>query len=227
MSRNRHLSLLLSTCFLCLSCPLAAQVASNAAPRGGADDGIEMTFLNAVYKDLDGGLEPITQGPLTIRFSSPEHRLEVFRNRLWLRPAANGRIAVAAEVEFEGGGQLLADIEGAGVVQRFEDLVNAPRQTVFAQGEVTIDRQDDGYLFTVASRDGFVRVDVESGFAQQIQSLCGAMALMPMFSIDCAPLASALTRVGVPLPPEGTRMFLPSAWLTAEERQYLDTVLTP
>lgn len=192
-----------------------------------ADGGMEMAFLNGVYEDLDGGLEPIQQGPLTIQFSSPEHRLEVFANRLWLEPRPDGTFAVEAQVEFGGAGKLFADIRGAGVAQRFEDLVTAPRQTVRVAGAVTIERGPETYLFAVASPDGFVRVQVESGFAQQIGSLCGALALMPMFSIDCAPMAAALTRVGVPLPPKGTRMVLPASWLTPEERRYLDALLVP
>lgn len=198
---------------------------ATAPTVGPADPGIELDFLNTVYQDLDSGLEPVTQGPLTIRFASPAHRLEVFANRLWLTPLEGERFRIDAEVEFGGGGRLVADIEGAGVQQRFEDVVVAPRQTVQARGEVTVQRLPEGYLFTMASPDAKVAVRMESGFAQQIGSLCGVMALMPMMSLDCGSLNHALTHLGIPLPPPGTEMYLPANWLGEAERQYLDSRL--
>ena len=206
--------------------PLQAQGGLSAAPVDEANPGIELDFLNTVYQDLDSGLEPVTQGPLTIRFSSPTHRLEVFANRLWLTPLDGERFRVDAEVDFGGGGRLIADIEGAGLQQRFEDVVVAPRQTVQAQGEVTVRRLPDGYLFTMASADAKTTVRMESGFAQQIGSLCGVMALMPMMSLDCGPLKHALTHLGIPLVPQGTEMFLPAAWLDDDARQYLDKMIS-
>lgn len=199
---------------------------AEAQVDGAASEGLQLTLLNGVYEDLDSGLEPVTQGPLTLRFSSPEHRLEVFANRLQLYPVSQpNRFRVETEIEFAGSGQLLAEIEGAGLVQRFQDLVSAPRQTVLVTGEVDVERLPDGYQLTIASRQEVVRVQVESGFASQINALCGTLALLPMMSLDCAPLARALTRVGIPMPPVGQRMFLPLALLTPEERSYLDRVL--
>jgi hypothetical protein len=190
------------------------------------EDGVQLALLNGVYEDLDSGLEPVTQGPLTLRFSSPKHRLEVFANRLWLRPgAAPGQYRIEAELEFGGSGQLWAEVQGIGMTQRFQDLVIAPRQTVRATGEVAVEAQDDGYHLTILSRQEVVRVQVESGFAQQIGSLCATLALMPMLSLDCAPLAAALKNVGIPLPPVGQRMFLPFDLLTPDERSYLQRVL--
>ncbi len=229
--RHRVLPVFTAALLVCLvpATDRAYAQVDGSSPDGGPDgmaEGFQLTLLNGVYEDLDSGLEPVTQGPLTLRFSSPQHRLEVFANRLELSPVGEpGRFRIEAEIEFGGAGQLVAEIEGAGLIQRFQDWVSAPRQRVRATGEVDVQRLPDGYGLTIVSRQDVVRVQVESGFAQQINTLCGTLALMPMFSLDCAPLARALTRLGIPMPPVGQDVFMPFALLTPDERSYLDNLL--
>ncbi len=45
--------------------------------------------MNGVYEDLDSNLQPVRQGQVTIRVSSPDHRLTVHGNRLTLAPAGS------------------------------------------------------------------------------------------------------------------------------------------
>lgn len=189
--------------------------------------GIELSFLTRVYENLDSDLEPIQQGPLEIRLSSPEHRMEVFANHVLLDPLGEGRLGVTTTVEFGGEGQLEAQILAAGTVQQFSDSVVVPRQELTAQGVVTVERGESGYLFTVEERDASVPVTLESAMAQQLVALCSTLALLPVISVDCGGLERALTVIQVPLPEPGEQFFLPYEWLTDAERRYFESAVAP
>ena len=184
---------------------------------------VELSSLNGVYEDLDSNLEPIRQGSLTIRVSSPEHRLTVHGNRLQLSTRGDGTVDAAIEVNFEGHGQLIADVDGFG---RFTDLVDAPRQTVLARGNVRLARAADGYLFTVVSADPTVQLEVKSGVAGQIVSACRAASMIPFVNLPCDGLETALGYVNVPMPPAGQQFLLPAAEMTAAEQAILDRFAT-
>ncbi len=102
--------------------------------EGGQTSGIEIGFMNGVHEDLDSNLQPIRQGSITIRVSSPDHRLTVHGNRLTLEPRSDGSFDAVIEVDFEGRGHLIADVETIG---RFEDRVQAPRQTARAEDHIS------------------------------------------------------------------------------------------
>ena len=65
---------------LVLTCLALARTAS------AADTDMTFTLLNKTYTDLVGEVEPIVQGPLTIRPSSPKNALTLRDNRLHLHP---------------------------------------------------------------------------------------------------------------------------------------------
>ena len=204
---------------LCLILLLALGPASGAP---AAEEEIEIASFNGTYSGLDSGLEPIREGPLTIRLSSPEHRLVVHRNRLTLRRDYRGRLAAEVEIELEGEGRLVADVEGAGVENRFVDDVAAPRQTVTARGEVRLERAADGYRFTVERPGPAVALEIESAVAGQVVGVCRALALVPFLDLGCDRLERGLSVVRIPLPERGAVLLLPADRLTAEEREFFD-----
>ena len=184
---------------------------------------IEVGFVNGVYENLDSDLQPIRRGSLTIRVSSPEHRLTVHGNRLSLERDGDGTVAASMEVDFEGGGDLIADIDGLG---RFTDVVKVPRQSVRAQGTVRIARDEDGYLVTVVDADRFVLMDIESGMAREMVDTCRALAMLPFISLPCGSLETALATVSVPMPGPGEQFRVRAADLSSSERAFFDRFLT-
>ncbi len=185
----------------------------------GEPSTIELDTLNRVYQDLDSDLEPIRQGPIVIHVSSPEHRLEVHGNRLSLTANTDGTVDAVIEVDFEGGGQLIADVEGFG---RFVDRVEAPRQTVHVAGTVRLSRVESGYLITIVDSDPVVQLVIKSELADQIVGVCEAAALIPLISLPCGGVATALETVSLPLPAAGSQLLLPSAEMSGEEKATFD-----
>lgn len=195
------------------------------APSAATAAELELQFLNATYTGLDSGLEPITEGALTIALSSPEHRLTVYSNRLTLRPKPNASWDAEIAIELDGEGRLVADVEGAGVRRRFVDDVSAARQTVTASGEVAVEKADDGYLFTLVRPGPAVAIEIRSGVAEQIVAVCRALAVLPLFDLGCDRLERGLSVARIPMPEAGTRFLLPHSSLSAEERAVFEALL--
>lgn len=211
---------------------LAQQV--TPPPASERSGGVELAFLNGVYQDLDSGLVPIEQGPLTFQVASPEHRVAVHGNRLWLEPAPGGTWRIDVEVDFEGEGRLDVDVTGPGIAQRLSDEVAAPRQTVRAHATVRVeprfapgDTEDiagtlDGWLFTVAEPGPAVAIVIESALVGQLTNLCRVFDALPVLSVDCGALENALSTVRVPQPETGRGFYLPAAYLGEAERAYFE-----
>jgi hypothetical protein len=196
-----------------------AAVPALAAPS--ADPGIEFAYLNATHTNLDGSLAPIQEGPLTVRLSSPDHRLLVHRNRLVLTPGASADPDAVMEAEVEGEGDLIADLEGGGVVgTRFEDRVAAPRQNVSVAGKARVTRDATSYAIALVEGPASVPLRIQSRVAGQVVGVCRGLALFAPMS--CDRLAAALATVQVPLPGPEKAFVLPRERLTEPERAYLD-----
>ena len=183
---------------------------------------IELAFLNREYSELDQKLKPVTQGPLTVKLSSPDHRLVVHRNQLTFQPLDGGSIDARVEVEFEGGGQLIADIEGVGVASRFDDQVTVQRQIMVVTGPARLERVDEGYQITLLEQPTATPILVESEFAAQIDSLCKGLDSLPLVSLNCPALNKALTELEPPMPESGEQFFLSQERLTAKERRFFN-----
>lgn len=191
----------------CLPGPSAAEGAG----------GLEIGFVNGAYENLDTAPQPIRQGGVTIRLSSPEHRFTVHGNRLTLAANGDGTVDAAMEVDFEGGGQLIADVESIG---RFEDRVAVPRQTARAAGTLRLARDADSYLFTIVTADPSVRLTIHSGLAGQVVGACRVFALL--MSLPCDGLEQSLAAVHVPIPGPGEQVRVRADLLSDEERGFLD-----
>ncbi len=197
---------------------LAAFLLAAGAPAGE----IEVGFLNGVYTDLDSGIAPVRRGALTLHLSSPRHRLTVHGNRLRLAAGVDGAVDAAFEVDFEGEGEIVVELESGGMRNRFEDRVSAPRQTVTVTGTALFERIAGGYLMTVADAQPTVDLEIESDMAGRLVALCKTFEKLPLIRVDCSGIETALSVVTVPLPRPGERFVVPAERLTDDEKAFFE-----
>ncbi len=195
----------------------------SAASPLQADDGIELSFLTGTYRDLASQLEPIEQSGLTVKVSSPEHRLTVHGNRFWLTPEGGGEALARIEVDLDGEGLLEARLESAGIGSDFDDQVVLPRQTLELAGRIKVERASDQLIFTVLEAPAEISLQIDSGLAGQLVGVCPLFGkLLP---VDCGTLRTSLSRVDVPLPEAGEQFKLPVDRLSAAELAYFERAL--
>ncbi len=169
-----------------------------------------------------GDLQPITQGPVTVDLSSPSHTLVLKSNRLVLTPEGGAHRA-HLELELLGKGQLIADLEGAGLQTRLQDELFVPPQTLSLDGKVRMRRIEGGYEVTALESPAQVELAIQSKLTNDILGLCDGVALFT--GLDCAALERALTRAKIPMPAAGGTYLLPDADLTEADRAALDAYL--
>ena len=197
-----------------------------ASPAPPADQGIELTYLNQTYSDLEADLAPIQEGPLAIQLSSPSQQLTLHRNRLVLTANPGGAPDAWVEAEFEGEGDLVADIEGGTLTTQLRDRVVVPRQTVQKRGKVRIERDEESYLLHVLEAPPSVPVQIRSDLVGRLVGICKGMGLFAV--VDCVRFERALSTVNIPIRSDGqTVLRLPHARLSAADRAYLDRFAAP
>lgn len=187
-----------------------------------AQEGIEIDFLNGVYTDLGRDIQPVERGAMTLYITSPEHRLAVHRNYLRLSANGDGTVDATVEVEFEGEGHLVVEIETGRIRNDFEDDVAAPRQTVSVTGKARLERIDEGYLMTVVDGPKSVDLAIQSALASRLVALCQTLDKIPFIPVHCVGIESALSVVTAPLPKPGEQFVVPGENLTEDERAYFD-----
>ncbi len=181
-----------------------------------------LSRLNGVHTNLAPDIAPIQRGPVTVRVESPSHRVAVHGNELSLTATDDGTGNVAAdfEIEFEGEGHLIANLE-AMVTSRLEDEVSIPRQTLRLAGLIRVRPADDGYWITLVDMPDTVQIAIESKILRQLVELCDGFA--SFLPVSCDGLADEASRATIPLPPPGEEVLLPNAYLTDDERARFDT----
>jgi hypothetical protein len=184
---------------------------------------IEIHSVNGVHRALAPGLMPIEQGPLKIILAAPEHELRVFSNRLSLASGPTG-LSVAYEVDLEGFGHLIADIESPSGKSRLEDRVEALRQKIVVKATIELRKLESGYEIALLAADTkTIDIRIKSRLAGDILSFCKVFELIPIVgAIGCDRLGAALTTLKVPMPQAGTRWRVDNGALTATERSYFD-----
>ena len=197
---------------------LGLLLASTPAPH--ADRGVEFAYLNQTHADLDLELAPIREGPLAIQLSSPSHRMTLHRNRLVLRPSGSGDSDAWVEAEFEGSGELVADVGSGSMSTRFRDHVVAPRQVVRLRGKAQVTRDAESYTLRVVEAPPSVPVHIRSGVVGRCVALCNGLGLLAV--VDCGRLERALSTVHVPIDAERAELRLSRAELSPALRTYLD-----
>lgn len=213
-------SALVTLCLVGLLCgsPVVAQENARAT---------ELSRFNGTYRDLASNLAPVRQGGLDIHISSPRHRLTIHSNRVELTPTGRGTFDLVYEAEFDGDGDLIADVVApGGSSTQFTDKVSASRQQARATGEVALAAHERGFLITVVKPGPPAQVVIESGLVRQVEGLCGVFALLPLMKIDCEALGDAMGRIRVPLPEPGEEFVLPAEYLTEEEQAFFERLLS-
>lgn len=198
-----------------------------AVPSGA--ETIEIRSVNREYAQLNAPIVPITQGPFTIKVASPQHSLRVHANRLDLEKVGD-RLAARFEVDFEGFGHLIADIEGPNNYQtHLEDRVIAPRQKVRSAADVRLVKAANGYYLTLLqSTSSTIDVVVESGLVGQVVGACRLFEVIPALGLlGCNALESALTTLRIPMPRAGTNWLIANDQLTESERRFFDRYASP
>ena len=196
-----------------------------ATPDPPAGQGIELAYLNQTRTNLDFELAPIQEGPLSIQLSSPSHRLTLHRNRLVLTPSADGDPDAWVGAEFEGAGDLVADLEGGSIATKLRDHVVVPRQTVRLRGKVRVARDAEGYKLRVLEAPPSVSVQIRSDLIGRCVAVCRGLGLLAV--VDCGRLERALSTVQVPIRSDQAVLHLPNAQLNASDRAYLDRFVRP
>jgi hypothetical protein len=199
-----------------------ARAAAGAPPAEGAVYTFEK--LNRSYSDLVGTLEPIEADPVTVQLASPSHVLNLRSHSVRLSPRADGAFDGVVEAEVLGKGELIADVDLAGVRRRLADQVVLPTQTVTVTGRVRLAREAGGYRGVVDQLPAELRVAIQSNLINDILDLCDGATLLSFGAVDCSPLTRALSRPALALP-QSAEIFLSDAELTEEDRAELDALL--
>jgi hypothetical protein len=190
---------------------------------------LEIQAMNGTWTDLQSGLVPVQQGPVTLVFESPAHELKVHTNRLVLEPLADGTIDVLFEADLEGWGDLEIELRTAASVTPMSDRVVAKRQWVRAVATVRLEPAEGGYWLTlVESLRPAVGIQIESQVGRQMVDSCRGLKAFPMFAaLDCDALSASLSRVEIPMPEPGTRFHLDASRLTPTEKTVFDHFAGP
>lgn len=196
-----------------------------ATPDPPAGEGIELAYLNETYTELDADLAPIQEGPLSVRLSSPSHRLTLHRNRLVLTPSADGDPDAWVGAEFDGVGDLVADLQGGTLATQIQDRVVVPRQTVRLRGKLRVARDADGYTLRVLEAPPSVPVQIRSGLIDRCVAICRGLGLLAV--VDCERLERALSTVQVPIRSDQAALRIPRDRLSETDRAYLDRFVRP
>jgi len=207
--------------------PLALAAALLMAPAALAES---FTFdrCNRAFQQEAGDLPPMTQGPLTLRMSSPDAVLTVEDHRLDLTPLADGTHRAHFEALFVGSGTLHVDVDVNGAVSRLTDDVKVPPQRRSVDGIVRIAKGVDEtgapvYELTPVEMPKTVPVTIDSNLAGRLGTMCSGFALL--LPIDCGVVRGALSVVNVPMPEPGETYLLPPECVDAEVAAKMDRYL--
>lgn len=205
-------------------------VAASAATlvQAANPDGLELPFdrLHGVYEDLPADVAPIESGPVSIRLSSPSHRLELLASKLELGRLGGDRHRVRGMARFSGTGTLVTELDFGGVPASFRDNVVLPEQDVFVEGTISVEVVDEGYLVTVEELPGFLALQMDSALGSQLVAWCNRLALFVAGDAGCRELDRELSHPKLPLPAAGSEHLIRWTDLTEAERAQIDVYLS-
>lgn len=211
-----------------LGAAAAAQAPAAPAPATPAPP-TELTFprFNDVYEQPGVVSQPLEQGGVKIRLSSPENHLVLRSHRVRLAPLGDGTHWVEVVADFAGRGHVVAHLDfGNGQGTRLEDDVVLPPQTRTVIGRVVIALGEGGdYEVTPVELPKSVAIAFESQLAGGLADLCRTVSLLGGLPIDCGTVEAGLTTAAIPLPAPGETYLLPADRLTPEDRARLDEYL--
>jgi hypothetical protein len=206
---------------------LALALSASAVLLGAAaPDAMRFGKLNRTYADFVPAFEEYVQGGIRVRLSSPKQALVLRDNRVRLTPEAGGLFAGAVELDVQGKGTLVADLDFGPLAERLTEEVIVPPQTIQVAGKVRLRRVAGGYEIVPVELPASIAVAIQSPRVNTILTLCDQAALLSLGSIQCAGLDRAMTRPSIPLP-SGQSFTLHDADLDDADRRELDALLPP
>lgn len=179
--------------------------------------------LNREYTNEVTETEPVEHGGIRIHLLSPQNRVRITQHQLRLTRRPDATYRAQLELEFEGGGQVEADLSIGDATTHLADRVTVPLQHRTFEGIVTVKTTPNGYVFTALELPDQVTVRIESQLAGSVVRTCRVMGML--VPLDCGAVGALLSRVVLPLPDPGSPYFLPFEELTDRERQELDAYL--
>lgn len=198
-------------------------VAQEAATGSAGARTFTFDKLNREYTNEVTEAQPMKQGGIRLVLTSPQNKVRLIHHELRLAPLADGTHQASLDVEFEGGGQVEAEVSIGGAASQLTDEVTVPLQAKTFEGRVAIQRTEAGYVFTALELPERITVAIESQLAGRFLQTCRLMrAMLPL---DCNALDTLLSQVVLPLPEAGQSFLLPTAELTEENRRALDRYL--
>ncbi len=209
---------------------ISTLVVTLVAPAGRAgEEGVHTLHserLNGTYEDLGAEIAPVSLGLLTIRLTSPTHRLEVLRNRLELHPHGDGTHQALLNTQIRGEAHLVASLDFGGLPGEVEDQIVLPLQEARLAARVEIERVADGYLVTPVELPPYLELTVESRLGGRLVSLCEGFSFLALGGLACAGLEHALSTLRLPLPPPGETYFIAEDELTQGELRQIEAYLS-
>jgi hypothetical protein len=197
-----------------------------SAHSATAAEPLRFEKLNRTYSDFVPPLETVERAGVKVRLASPKQTLLLRDHRVRLAPQGGGLFAGDVELDVQGKGTLVADVEFGPLAERFTEEVIVPPQKISLAGKVRMRRVDGGYELQGVEVPKAVEVAIQSQTLNSILALCDRAAIVSLGAIDCTGLDRALTRPAIPLP-SGQPFVLHDTDLTEADRSALDALLAP
>lgn len=201
----------------------ALAVAALVSPPARAED-LRFEKLNRSYADFAPTLERFEETGVKVTLASPTQRVVLRDHRVRLAPLAGGIFAGRLELDVQGKGRLIADVEFGPLRERFDEEVVVPPQTLVILGKVRMRRVEGGYAVDAVELQPEIELAVQSPTLNSILALCDQAAILALGAIDCRHLDRALTRPKVPIP-SGQSFTLQDADLTDDDRRAIDALI--
>lgn len=196
-------------------------------PAAGNEKGEEFHFdlINGVYNNPNPEIAPVRKGLVTIQLRSPSNEVELISHQLKLQPLEDGVHGAFLVLEVSGEGQLEADLIISGVSTDLKDDVQLPPQTLYLDGQIRLQRVEQGYQVTVVELPAEIKLQIRSRLASSLVETCKRFSMLIPLGFGCAELERSLAEAAVPLPAKGETFLLSDDLLTPQDRQQMDAYL--
>ncbi len=195
-----------------------------AGGTGAEPQELHLAKLDRPYTDFVRELAPVGEPGMSVRLSSPHQTLVLRDHRIRLLPQGDGVFSGDVELDVQGKGDLVADVELGPLVRQLVDEVVVPPQTVRAAGKARIRRVEGGYEIEALEAPRELRLAIQSRTINDILTLCGRASLLTLGALDCTSLEESLGRPAVPVP-QGAVFHLADGDLEPADRAALDRLL--